>query len=339
MEEVKVVPLAFIPPPLYEGVLVAQTAEPAGELTLRGEHFTLRRGRKVTTLDLSERFGAMLSHSEVEGSPEEVWLHLELRQQQARGWARIGLTSRARTLGAGVRDTVMMRRSFARLSEREMLQVLGRVHGAMLVQGEVRWGLEGLSSAGAMPQGDAAGVMAHFRPKHIQIGVEDETLVVRQHWFLGKGAYLFPLWVLFCATVVLSGALIGASGSPYVGHLALSLGVVVAALAWTGLRQTLRVDSHMLRVLRFWGFWEPAYARHRIDQLYCVENQPNALRYAMTFSVKAQLRDLPAPVTLLSGLATAEEALFIEKSVERYLGIEDLPVDGEIALPVRPLSG
>ena len=88
----------------------------------------------------------------------------------------------------------------------------------------------------------------------------------------------------------------------------------------------------MVRVLRYFGAWEPAYRRADVEQLFCVEESTDAWKLGRsTFAVCARVKSLANPVSLMTGLSTAEDALYVERTIENFMNIEDLPVDGEIA--------
>jgi hypothetical protein len=66
-----------------------------------------------------------------------------------------------------------------------------------------------------------------------------------------------------------------------------------------------------------------------LKQLYCrqrVRNTRNGT--SETYELHAQLAD-GKQLKLISGLDEAEQALFLEQQIEKYLGIKDVPVAGE----------
>lgn len=71
-------------------------------------------------------------------------------------------------------------------------------------------------------------------------------------------------------------------------------------------------------------------SRDAIRQLYCVERVRRSRRSAATtYELKAVRADGSA-ATVLSSLQTTEQALYLEQELERFLGIKDEPVRGEL---------
>jgi len=70
-------------------------------------------------------------------------------------------------------------------------------------------------------------------------------------------------------------------------------------------------------------------------QLYC---QSKEVRDSSmdTYRVMAIVRDRKRPTVLVDDLDLASHALFLEQAIERALGIEDRPVDGELTMTKLP---
>lgn len=67
-----------------------------------------------------------------------------------------------------------------------------------------------------------------------------------------------------------------------------------------------------------------------VAQIYCKENVNRGRRStSVTYEVAAIMQDQRRE-SLLTGLYNPEQALYIEQEVERFLGIEDLDVPGEL---------
>ncbi len=88
-----------------------------------------------------------------------------------------------------------------------------------------------------------------------------------------------------------------------------TLGITHAPLPWGG-------DKEL-----------PAY---EIEQIYCKERISNSNNgISRKYDVYAKMKD-NARKKLLAGLDDMEQALYIEQTLERYLGIKDRPVAGEL---------
>jgi hypothetical protein len=162
-------------------------------------------------------------------------------------------------------------------------------------------------------------------------------LVIEQRW-LGLETFLLAAFALFWNGFLVVWFRIAFSEGFWpmaaFGSLHAAVGVVLAYYVLCSFANTtrIRVGSGRLGVEHGPLPWvgQRDLASGAVEQLYCVRKQgSNERRSGSSFTVKALLGDGRA-LSLVSGLLDAEQALFIEKAVERELGIDDRPVVGEI---------
>lgn len=174
-------------------------------------------------------------------------------------------------------------------------------------------------------------------PKNVEAVDTGTGLQLTYHWYSAKyiGMIIFTLfWNGFmCAwhAIALSQ---GAYMMSVFGllHTAIGIGVAYYTLAGFLNRTTVTAEIGLLAVQHGPLPWpgNKQLLEEQLQQLYSKENvshSKNGVNYS--YEVHAALHD-GEPVKLLGGLDTAEQALFIEQELERYLGIVDKPVRGEI---------
>ncbi|MBL8743765.1 MAG: hypothetical protein JNK04_21800 [Myxococcales bacterium] len=71
-------------------------------------------------------------------------------------------------------------------------------------------------------------------------------------------------------------------------------------------------------------------------QVYCQDHASKLNPDTDVYRVFAIVRGDRRPTLLVDDLELASYALFLEHAIERALGIEDRPVDGEIAMKLPP---
>ncbi len=140
---------------------------------------------------------------------------------------------------------------------------------------------------------------------------------------------------MFWYTSVSSG---GAAAHLYVFplvHVAVGVGIGYSAVAGLLNRTTITIERDTLTVkhgpLPWLGNRE--IAKQDLQQLFCREKinhrRGNASHSStISYEVHAQLGD--SEVKLVSNLTDARQALFIEQLIETTLGVEDVPVAGEL---------
>lgn len=175
------------------------------------------------------------------------------------------------------------------------------------------------------------------RPANLQIEQDGANLIFTRKWFSPTYIFLaiFALfWNGFMA--VWFGIAIISRIWPMAifGTLHGVIGVAVAYIAVAGL-----VNSTLVRV----GMGEievshsplPWFGKRHLEttgiaQLYSKQvSHSSRQRTSQTYEVHLATRD-GRQVKLLSGLESSEQALFLEQEIERYLGVEDQAVRGEI---------
>lgn len=196
--------------------------------------------------------------------------------------------------------------------------------------------------------GDRSGSHGSFErtevpmPKGIEIRHVGAGLQITRRWYT---LILYPL-LLFC--IVWNGFVINwhvtslGSGLWFLSffgllHTAVGIGLAYYVLAGFLNRTTVLVDKGVLQVrhrpVPWWG--NKDIQADNIDQIYCKQKrnyEQSGSRMSQTgsvYEVHAILRHGPKE-KLVSGLMESEQALYIEQELERYLGIRDRHVRGEL---------
>jgi len=120
-----------------------------------------------------------------------------------------------------------------------------------------------------------------------------------------------------------------------IAHVAVGIGISYSTLAGFLNRTTITVRNGTLSLLHGPLPWRGnrSLPLEEIDQLYCeqvVSSNSNDSSSSISYSVFARMKT-GAALKLLSGLPEADQALFIEQAIETRVGIEDVPVGGELA--------
>jgi hypothetical protein len=103
--------------------------------------------------------------------------------------------------------------------------------------------------------------------------------------------------------------------------------LMICFINTTVISVTSNVISVKDKPLPIWG--NKRVASKDVLQLYCKkENVWNKFYFSTAFSVEAVM-DGKRNVTLLFNLEQAEQALFVEQEIEKFLNIEDKPIKGE----------
>lgn len=117
---------SFPPAPRWEGALPEALRELNEELPF-SVHLSTSESRGRRTLARPQR-----------------WLHLEVRQKQSGAWFKRGFSAPVRRLrGEHLQTIPELSRSFSRVAERTLLQLLARLRGALLVQGRLTGSIVG----------------------------------------------------------------------------------------------------------------------------------------------------------------------------------------------------
>ncbi len=186
-------------------------------------------------------------------------------------------------------------------------------------------------------------------PRQFKVEEEGRGLAVTRRW--GRGpAIFFLIFATFWNVIVLVfvAAFLGGlmkpsegsgSSSPWfmglflVPFVLVGIGTGWAALALLLNRTTIRVDNERLTVTHGPVWWPGRRSLETalLDQLYCEEyvayTQNNVPQYRL--AVRALCKD-GSRIKLAGGMEDAGQALYLERLLEKHLGIADRPVRGEI---------
>jgi hypothetical protein len=162
-----------------------------------------------------------------------------------------------------------------------------------------------------------------------------DALVLKRRWLRGKH------WALLAAfsAVDLVVAYLWSSNEPNAWLVI----AAVMALSWNYNlvamfvnHTTIRVNDSGVAVRHgplpsLFGI-SKTVAKSDVQQLF-------AVRHGSLYAVKAQLRSVELPLTLVAPLTSAHQAWFVEQQLERALGIADVAVEGEMAKANWELQG
>jgi len=176
-------------------------------------------------------------------------------------------------------------------------------------------------------------------PKAIQVEETHEGLRIVRRWF----SPVFLFLVFFC--IAWDGFLVFWYGVALSGHapcimvvfpvlhVAVGVGLTYWTIAGFVNRTEIRVDSHELTVEHRPLPWFGAMRMpvERIDQLYCKQKISRGKNgTSVTYQLIAAEKG-GGTRKVLSGLMDSDQALFVERTVESYLGIRDRRMRGEFA--------
>lgn len=164
------------------------------------------------------------------------------------------------------------------------------------------------------------------------------TMEIRRRWFSVKLFFLLFFCVFWNGFMVFWHVMAIASGAWFMSlfgllHTAVGIGVAYGTAAGFLNTTVIRAGQGMLEVTHGplpWG-GNKSLPSHDIQQLFCCEHRhhsKNGVHY--TFEVLAVSRN-QAKDKLLDGLDDADQALFIEQELERFLGLKDREVEGELS--------
>ena len=179
-------------------------------------------------------------------------------------------------------------------------------------------------------------------PEKMQISKNFQHLRIVRKWFDYKFV-LLTLFVIFWDAFLVNWYAMAFSSSfqsafdlmfflfPLI-HVAVGIGLTYYVLTGYLNRTLIDVDANSITIkhepLPFWG--NKKVSSKAVVQLYCKKDDFLGARNRYhVFAVHAITRERKN-ITLLSGLDTSEQALFIEQEIEKFLNIEDKPEKGEI---------
>jgi hypothetical protein len=183
-------------------------------------------------------------------------------------------------------------------------------------------------------------------PAKFEVREEEGRLVVSWKWFSPVHLFMIVfavfwwgfLFVWYGALVVaavsvqggwVAAIFMGVAGLPFV---AAGIGIVYFALAGYRNRTFVTVSRDRLEIrhrpMRWFG--EKTLATRDLAQIYCERNEHRGKHGThASYSIHA-LSPERRKLEILKGLESPEQARFLEDRIERFLGIADLPVQGEL---------
>ncbi|MAT14672.1 MAG: hypothetical protein CMJ46_05305 [Planctomyces sp.] len=183
------------------------------------------------------------------------------------------------------------------------------------------------------------------RPDKYELNEYHGVLHITWKWFTWASVFLifFTLFWNGIAFAVFGGFLFGAIEEggwmflialfPLI-HVSIGLLLAYYTVATLFNRTTIMVSPHHMLIKHGPIPWRGAELDDTkdIDQLFCQENiHRNKNSTSHTYDVKARLAS-GKEVKLLSRLENVQEAVFLEQQIERFLGIEDRRIAGEVSL-------
>jgi hypothetical protein len=174
-------------------------------------------------------------------------------------------------------------------------------------------------------------------PAGVEVADFGDALQITYRWFSLKVVFVLIIcvfWNVFMfmwhgmsiTTGVWSMSLFGLL------HTAVGIGLAYYTLAGLLNRTTVRVEQGLLEIHHHplpW-FGNKRLQATDIEQIYCRERIHHGRHgVSRTYEVHAMMRDA-VKEKLLSRLNEPEQVLYIEQELERFLGIRDGPVRGEI---------
>ncbi|MBN1872701.1 MAG: hypothetical protein JXA33_00600 [Anaerolineae bacterium] len=175
-------------------------------------------------------------------------------------------------------------------------------------------------------------------PKKIQIFNTGETFQITYRWFGPQFIFLIIFAVFWNGFMLMWHSIALTSGNwtmSLFGLLHTMIGLAVAYYTLVGLLNTTTVwiQAGILGVHHHPLPWpgNKQVMASDIEQIYCKEKVSHSRKGGTHYSyeVYAALRNTDKE-KLLGGLGEPEQALYIEQELERYLGIRDRPVRGEL---------
>lgn len=173
------------------------------------------------------------------------------------------------------------------------------------------------------------------RPENIQVTRSTNELTIVRKWF-GPIFFFFAFFSVFWNGITWTFVLIAISTGNYSMlafislHLVVGLGVLYYTAALLLNSTEIRVGRRYLSVknspLPFPGNCTVPVGR--IEQVYCKEKISRGRNRSVTYEIYA-IAEQDRRQDIIKGLPSAEEAVFLEQEIERFLGIEDRPVRGE----------
>jgi DNA-directed RNA polymerase subunit RPC12/RpoP len=174
-------------------------------------------------------------------------------------------------------------------------------------------------------------------PKNVEVKQEGDGLVISYRWFTPAFIFMIFFAVFWNGFMVVWHGISLASGAWFMSlfgllHTAVGIGVGYYTLAGLVNRTVVHVELGTLSITHTplpW-FGSKRVAVDDIRQVYCKEKISRSKNgTSVTYEVHAVLENA-AKEALMKRLQEPEQALYVEQQIEKYLGIEDRPVAGEL---------
>jgi len=179
-------------------------------------------------------------------------------------------------------------------------------------------------------------------PKGVTLDETGSELVITRSWFHWSVLFLTVFCVFWDGFLVmwygiaLHGGARGAAAAPMLLfpliHVAVGVGLTYFVVCSYVNRTVVTVNGSTLSVRHAplpWPGNQVLDAR-RIDQLYCMQKVSHTKNGTRTTYELYALDPEQRKTRLLKGLQDPDQVRFLEQEIERYLGIEDRPVSGEL---------
>ncbi len=201
------------------------------------------------------------------------------------------------------------------------------------------FGIEGWSTPTPSDSSDAAaGPRIDVpMPRGFQVQNYGNVLEISRRWFHPMYFALIFFCIFWNGFMLVWHGMALASGAWLMSlfgllHTAVGVGLAYATVAGFVNRTIIRVGHGQLEVRHGPLPWlgNRSLPSHEIEQIYCQEavsrnDNGSQYRYTVYAILQGNHRE-----KLLAGLIEAEQALYVEQELERFLNIKDRPVRGEL---------
>lgn len=176
-------------------------------------------------------------------------------------------------------------------------------------------------------------------PKRFRVEDQDGMTRIRWRWFTPSHLFLLVFCILWNGFLATWYGISFAVDAPLIMklfpiiHVAVGVGLSYYTLTGFVNRTVIEVSRSQLTIHHGPLPWRGNMSEpgRQFTQLYGEENsRTNKGHTTFTYDLIALDRE-GRKVKLLSGLTEKDQVLYLEQTLERRLGIEDAPVDGEIA--------
>ncbi len=169
-------------------------------------------------------------------------------------------------------------------------------------------------------------------PKGIEMADVGNVLRISRRWLHWSPIFLLAIfWCIGWDAALLVFIFFGGGTLIALPYIVIGIGATCGMLVAVSNSTTVQVGKGLLKIWHhpFW-FGEKRLQATDIEQIYCKENVlRTSSGESQSYEVYAVLRQ-GGKERLLSGLVEPEQALYIEQELERFLGIQNRPVRGEI---------